>query len=144
MFQVSASISDDNRIPWVDEPKCADCHTGIPQVDSGSILYRNARGHGNLHCATCHGSPHAMTPSSLDADNYQAVQYQNVAKAIGSCGRVGVCHDGSRGEDDEIDEFMEKHGGPDPEEPTACNVCHTAVASADTTLWPHEFQWKNR
>ena len=94
MAQIAESISGGTRIPWVNEPKCSTCHIGIPEVDTGGTLYRNSKGHGNLYCIACHGSPHAMVPSSQASDNYQAIQYQNVAKSIGSC---GVCHEGSKG-----------------------------------------------
>jgi hypothetical protein len=140
MAQVAGSITDGSRVPWLKEPKCVDCHTGIAEVDTGATLYRNAKGHGNLYCAVCHGSPHAMVPTTQDSDNYQAIQYQNVAKTLGSC---GVCHEGSRGEQSEIQDFSEKHGGPNPQVRTACNVCHTSV-SATTSKWPHAYQWKNR
>jgi len=143
-------IAEKKRIPWVNEPKCVTCHTGIAEVDTGDTLYREARGHGNLYCTTCHGSPHAMMPSTLDSDNYQAMQYQNKAKTIGSC---GACHKDSKGgtpisefseeRETPISEFSEEHGGTSPDKATACHVCHTSV-STDTTKWPHGYQWKNR
>jgi hypothetical protein len=80
-----------------------------------------------------------MVPSRVASDNRQAVQYQTTVASIGSC---GACHDSSRGEGSR--EFLEEHGGARPEHVTACNVCHTAVASADTTRWPHSFQWRSR
>ena len=137
MSQVASSISSGARIPWLNEPKCFTCHN-VSGVDTGATLYRNARGHGNIFCASCHGSPHAMVPTNQDADNYQAVQYQGRAKTIGSC---GACHSGSRGEGSS--EFGETHGGANPERYSACNICHTSV-STDTSRWPHAFQWKNR
>jgi hypothetical protein len=153
MDQVAASIPA--RIPWVHEPKCSDCHTSstgttpttgvagsasaIPEVDTNLTLYRNATGHGGLRCTACHGSPHAMVPSREAIDNYQAVSYQGKAVTIGSC---AACHSKSRGEG--ASEFMEKHGGTNPEEYSACAVCHTAVPSGNTTLWPHDFKWKAR
>jgi hypothetical protein len=137
LSQVAASI-DAGRVPWASEPKCASCHTGVAGVDTGATLYREAKGHGGVSCAGCHGSPHAMVPSREAADNYQAVQYQTTVSSIGSC---GTCHRGSRGEG--AHEFAEKHGGSKPEQVTACNVCHTAV-SGDTSRWPHAFQWRAR
>ena len=104
------------------------------------FLAREAKGHGGLYCTTCHGSPHAMIPSTLASDNYQSIQYQNGVKSIGSC---GVCHEGSKGEEGEIQEFAEKHGGETPEKTTACHLCHLSVSS-DTTKWPHSYQWTNR
>jgi hypothetical protein len=139
MATVASSITS-GRVPWQSEPKCVACHGGVAQVDTGATLYRNAKdSHGSLYCAACHSSPHAMTPTSQASDSYQAVQYQSRAKTIGSC---GVCHASSRGEEEDIGEFSETHGGSNPETRTACNVCHTSV-SADTAKWPHAYQWKN-
>jgi uncharacterized Zn-binding protein involved in type VI secretion len=137
MAEVAGSIADGTRTPWVNEPKCVQCHTGVAQVDTGTALYRNAAGHGGLACPACHGSPHAMVPSREASDNYQSEQYQSATASIGSC---AACHDSSRGGGDEPDEFGEKHGGASPEQRTACNVCHTVV-STDTANWPHAFEW---
>ncbi len=136
---VSGTI-ENGRIPWTNEPKCAECHTGIAEVDTGTTLYRNATGHGGIYCASCHSSPHAMVPSSQLADNYQALQYQGEALPIGDC---GVCHSNSRGEE-ELGEYMEAHGGANPEHANMCYICHTSVDSVDTGEWPHHFQWKSR
>jgi hypothetical protein len=136
LAEVASSI-EEGRVPWADEPKCATCHTGIPQVDTGTTLYRNAVGHGGMYCTACHGSPHAMFPSREVKDNYQPLQYQSSSKSIGSC---GVCHGSSRGEG--ASEFGETHGGTGGR-PTACRVCHTVVPT-NTAAWPHEFKWKAR
>jgi hypothetical protein len=139
MAEVAGSIGQ-GRIPWESEPACVTCHTGVSGVDTHQTLYRNARGHGNLYCSACHGSPHAMIPSNEQKDNFQALQYQgqnNRVKTIGSC---GVCHSNSRGEGD--DEFGEEHGGSNPERRTTCHVCHTVVPT-NTAGWPHAYTWKN-
>ncbi len=154
LANVAASIGA-GRTPWVVEPKCGDCHKSssaatltsvdpgststIPEVDTGISLYRNTTGHGGLACTACHSSPHAMVPSREAKDNYQAVTYQGKAVTIGSC---GACHSTSKGAGSS--EFMETHGGTSPEEWSACGVCHTAVMSADTGLWPHKYQWRVR
>jgi len=137
MQQVAQSIETGVRTPWTNEPNCATCHTGVPGVDTGTTLYRNEMGHGNIYCAACHDSPHAMYPSREASDNYQPLQYQSSSKTIGSC---GVCHDNSHGEGSE--EFGETHGGSGGR-PTACRVCHTQV-STNTTAWPHAFRWRAR
>jgi len=135
-----ASTIEGGRTPWVSEPACTKCHsTNIAQVNTGSTLYRNAEGHGNLYCAVCHGSPHAMIPTNQASDNYQAMQYQNSKKTIGSC---AVCHKTSKGEGSA--EFGEAHGGSSPENYNACHICHTAVPSNNTAGWPHAFQWTAR
>jgi hypothetical protein len=135
--QIADSISN-GRIPWATEPRCdnANCHpASIPEVDTGTTLYRNAKGHGGLYCAGCHGSPHAMTPSRVASDNYQMLQYQNGAKSLGSC---GVCHSGSKGAGSH--EFIAQHGKGG----SACDVCHTGFVNPITDNWPHAFQWQNR
>ena len=139
LAEMGSSIAA-GRIPWVNEPKCAKCHSAtIPEVDTGTTLYRNAKGHGGMNCAACHGSPHAMVPSREASDNYQAISYQGKAVTIGSC---GACHSNSRGAGN-LGEFAEEHGGTNPEKPNACHICHTSVPSTPT-LWPHAFKWQAR
>lgn len=135
--QVAYSIISSARIPWQNEPKCVTCHSGIAGINTGTTLYRNAKDHGGIYCAGCHGSPHAMVPSREASDNYQAIQYQGKAKSIGSC---GVCHAGSKGAG--LGEFIEEHGPGG--QATACNICHTAVTSNSAGSWPHQYQWRNR
>jgi len=139
MSQVAGSI-EGGRVPWASEPRCVDCHFGVPEVDTGAELYRNATGHHGVYCISCHGSPHAMVPSREYSDNYQALQYMESVNTIGSC---GVCHSGSKGASSEIDEFGEHHGGSNPEQATVCNVCHTATPT-DLSQWPHEYAWTVR
>lgn len=137
LAHVAQTIVSGERIPWRDEPACTGCHADVQGVATGDVLYRDATGHGGLSCAACHGSPHAMVPSRLAADNYQARQYQSRVKTLGSC---GVCHGNSRGDGSE--EFGEEHGGSEGKR-TACHVCHTSV-SARTADWPHAYTWRRR
>lgn len=141
MAAVAGSIPS-QRTPWVNEPACSDCHGEVSGVATGTVLYRNAQGHGEVYCAACHGSPHAMVPSEVAADNHQAMQYQGFSSKAKSLGSCGVCHNNSRGEESEIGEFAEQHGGANPERTTACNVCHTSVVSS-TGKWPHSYGWTN-
>jgi len=136
MNQVGNSIAT-GRVPWVSEPKCVTCHMGVAGVDTGATLYRNNPGHGGVYCAGCHGSPHSMVPSNLASDNYQAIQYQGVAKSLGDC---GVCHTTSRGGGTD---FAGEHAAEG--RISACNVCHIGFLNAgNITNWPHQFQWKAR
>jgi len=138
MANVSSTING-GRVPWVTEPKCVTCHTDVDGVETNNNLYRNSKGHGNIYCTACHGSPHAMFPSREVKDNYQPNQYQGSnIKTIGSC---GVCHDSSKGEGSG-GEFNETHGGSSPEHENTCHVCHTKISS-NTSDWPHGFTWKN-
>jgi hypothetical protein len=134
LANVAATITA-GRVPWVTEPKCVTCHTGVPQVDTGTTLYRNAVGHGGVYCAGCHGSPHAMVPSNVASDNYQALQYQGKSIVLGDC---RVCHASSRGGGNN---FAGEHSG----RTSACNICHTGFQNAAITAnFPHSFQWKAR
>jgi hypothetical protein len=136
MQDVASSVGNGSRTPWVNEPMCATCHPGVAEVNTASSLYRNANGHNGLSCPACHGSPHAMVPTTQASDNAQAVQYQTTVAPIGDC---KVCHATSKGGG--ISDFGEAHGGS---RPTACSVCHITAPSGDTTKWPHQGQWKSR
>ena len=49
--------ADPNRVPWAQEPRCDSCHTRAGfQFEQPGTLFRNSVGHGNVHCAACHGS----------------------------------------------------------------------------------------
>ena len=141
MANVASTIST-GRIPWANEPNCVSCHKGVSGIDTGTALYRNSHGHGNLYCSACHGSPHAMVPSLNAKDNYQELQYQGSARPVKSIGSCGICHKSSRGGDANINDFAEKHAGANPKVKIACHVCHTEVTTT-TSKWPHAFQWKD-
>lgn len=84
------SVGDPGRQPWVDEPKCGSCHA-VPGhgYEEPGRLFKNSRGHGNILCATCHNSPHAITPTTNPEDNVQAVMHQGEPGVIKKC---TVCH----------------------------------------------------
>jgi len=86
------AVADESRTPWINEPTCAGCHTKMnPDFDyeEPGKLFKDSRGHGNIECATCHGSPHAMGPATTDEDNLQAILWQGAAGPISKC---TVCH----------------------------------------------------
>lgn len=85
-----ATVGQANRTPWVDEPRCGNCHkrTGF-EFEQPGVLFKQAKGHGGVHCAACHGSPHAITPTVTAADNVQAIRLQGFAGVIRKC---TVCH----------------------------------------------------
>ena len=84
--------------PWsvATLPKCSTCHTGTTIGENPTLgvfggTFLNSMTHGGpLLCSTCHGSPHALNPSTLAHDNMQnaALQGGN-AMPIGKC---TVCH----------------------------------------------------
>ncbi len=52
-------------------------------------------GHGGVHCTSCHGSPHAITPTTTEVDNAQAIALQGYPGVINSC---TVCHTSTPGD----------------------------------------------
>jgi len=142
MANVANTIAQ-GRVPWASEPACATCHTDVTGVSTGTALYRNSKGHGNMYCSSCHGSPHAMYPSREATDNYQSKQYQGFTSTIKTIGSCGVCHDDSRGgAGASLGDFSEVHGGTNPEKVIGCMACHTSVQT-DAANWPHAHTWKN-
>ncbi len=85
-----AAVGNPARTPWVDEPKCGSCHQkpGFEFEEPGKLM-RESRGHGGVTCLTCHGSPHAITPTTTEVDNLQATVKQGHPGKIDSC---TVCH----------------------------------------------------
>jgi predicted CxxxxCH...CXXCH cytochrome family protein len=146
LSKIANDINKGLKVPWIDEPRCVNCHTGVTGVDTGATLFRNASGHGGLSCAGCHGSPHAMYPvsaaSSDQTGNYQAQQYQGAAKTLGSC--ISSCHEHptSRGGGSNI---LEEHGsGKFGGKTVSCGICHTGFVNPATGNWPHGYTWKGR
>lgn len=84
------SVAAANRRPWVDEPRCTDCHRRAGfEFEQANTLYKDSIGHQRVHCAACHGSPHAITPTATAADNLQSIAWQGAAGQINQC---TVCH----------------------------------------------------
>jgi predicted CxxxxCH...CXXCH cytochrome family protein len=139
--KIASDIATNVKIPWVNEPKCVSCHSGVNGVDTGSTLFRNAKGHGGLYCAGCHGSPHAMYPVNTTMDktgNFQATQYQSVAKSLGSC--IASCHQHSTSRGGGSSDFAKQHGNGS----SKCGTCHTGFVNPATANWPHAYTWKAR
>lgn len=85
-----SAVGDTGRTPWVDEPRCGSCHSVAGhQYEQAGVLYRDSVGHNGVKCISCHGSPHAITPSTNPRDNVQAIALQGVAGPISKC---SVCH----------------------------------------------------
>ena len=84
------AVGNPARRPWVDEPRCGSCHTRSGfQFEQTGTLYRDSKGHHGIHCAACHGSPHAVGPATNAADNVQAIALQGHSGTIDTC---TVCH----------------------------------------------------
>lgn len=82
------SLASKSRTPWVDLPRCADCHDNKFAENPGK-LYKLSTGHGGLYCESCHNSTHAILTSREEKDNRQAVALQGKAGTIEEC---TVCH----------------------------------------------------
>ncbi|MFG0284050.1 MAG: cytochrome c3 family protein [Phycisphaerales bacterium JB039] len=84
------AVASPSRTPWVDEPSCGGCHArpGFEFEEPGK-LFRQSRGHGDVTCLSCHGSPHAITPTTTEVDNLQAIVQQGHAGMISEC---VTCH----------------------------------------------------
>jgi len=83
-------VANSSRRPWVDEPRCGNCHvrTGF-QFEQAGTLFKDSKGHHGVHCEVCHGSPHAITPTTTATDNVQATSIQGHLGVINTC---TVCH----------------------------------------------------
>lgn len=90
------AVGNPARQPWTDLPRCGNCHSrpGFDFEEPGK-LFKDSRGHGGVHCAACHGSPHAITPTLTATDNVQAIRLQGHAGIINDC---LVCHTSQPGE----------------------------------------------
>jgi hypothetical protein len=95
------------RTPWLQQPDCLTCHVNFspPETDSAfgawtagaDTLYRNRQDDsGSIHCAACHGSPHAEYPASnpyeKERDNFGPRQYQGNPYPLGANRNCKVCH----------------------------------------------------
>jgi hypothetical protein len=81
------SVFDESGNPRV---PASDVFATDPDVpDVGFSLYRFSTGHGNLQCSACHGSPHAIYPTSHLNDNLQSQQIQGHVGTLSDC---SACH----------------------------------------------------
>jgi hypothetical protein len=106
-------VGSSTRTGWLDQPNCQVCHqngqrytsaivngslravvdnkfaTNANTPAAGVSLYRYSTGHGNLQCSSCHGSTHAIFPSSHAEDNVISNQIQGHSGTIAEC---TACH----------------------------------------------------
>ena len=112
-----SAVGKHARNGWLEEPNCQSCHqdgkryteavtdqmTGTLRAAldnrfatnpntpaTGVSLYRYSKGHGDMQCSACHGSTHAIYPSSHVEDNLQSIALQGHEGTIGEC---MACHD---------------------------------------------------
>ncbi|MBK7212460.1 MAG: hypothetical protein IPH88_03990 [Bacteroidales bacterium] len=86
---VSQTI-ENGRQPWLQEPSCgsSNCH-GSNYAEEPGKLFRQSKGHGGLYCSACHGSPHAIQPTTHANDNVQNIALQGYSGTLRKC---EVCH----------------------------------------------------
>ncbi len=152
-----SAVGKADRDGWFDQPNCQSCHqngqryteavvdmgsgtlrdvtdfryaTNPDTPVSGKSLYRFSVGHGELQCSACHGSTHAIYPSSKEEDNIQSIAAQGYAGTIRECtschttvpltetgGPHGMHTIGQRWVD-EHEEYVEDS------DPARCTACH--------------------
>jgi hypothetical protein len=104
-----SDVGSASRTGWLDEPNCQACHqngnrytsalqngtlrnavdtrfaTNPNTPQAGVSMYRYSTGHGKLQCSACHGSTHAIFPTSHLADNLQSISVQGHSGTIAEC-----------------------------------------------------------
>ena len=114
---------------------------------AGVSLYRFSTGHGGLQCEACHGSTHAVYPSSHANDNVQSLELQGHVGVVAEC---SACHDvtpdtingGPHGMHPVGQTWVNRHGDAAEHGSAACRACHgtdsrgtvLSRVSADRTL----------
>jgi len=148
-----------HRDGWLDEPNCQSCHhdgvretTAVTNLLTGTLravvdnrfatnantpvagksLYRFSSGHGGMQCSACHGSTHAIYPSSQPEDNIQSMQIQGHAGTI--IGECLSCHTtmpqtankGPHGMHSVGQSWVDSHEDIAEGNSAQCKVCHGA------------------
>ncbi|MCB4753753.1 MAG: cytochrome c3 family protein [Sulfurovum sp.] len=152
------AVGDRTRKGWLDVPNCQACHhtnaNGNPVRETSAVLtngtlravvnskfatmpntptqgvslYRFSKGHGNLQCEACHGSPHAIYPAH-NADNLLSKGIQGHAGTIGEC---TACHasvpntvkGGPHGMHPVGQNWVRRHEDAAERNVAQCKVCH--------------------
>jgi len=110
------AVGKHGRQGWLDVPNCQACHqegnrheSAVTNESTGSLraaldtrfatnvntplsaksMYRYSKGHGGMQCSACHGSTHAIYPSSHAEDNLQSIAVQGHEGTIAEC---TACH----------------------------------------------------
>jgi hypothetical protein len=111
------AVGSSTRRGWLDLPSCQNCHTdgerystafdgtGVWRTTSdtrfatnpntpvtNAHLFRLSKGHGNLGCPACHGSPHAEYPTAQANDNVYPLTIQGYGGELREC---VICHTSS-------------------------------------------------
>jgi len=109
-----SAVGSSTRRGWLDLPACQNCHTDSERFTTAfdgtgqwrtttdtrfatnpntpvtnAHLFRMSKGHGELGCPACHGSPHAEYPTSQPNDNVYSLALQGYTGEIREC---TICH----------------------------------------------------
>ncbi len=114
------------------EPRVAVNNTFATNPDTpaeGVSLYRFSASHGGLQCAACHGSTHAIYPSSHLNDNLQNIDQQGHAGTLSDC---AGCHGtqpqtvtgGPHGMHPVGQDWVRRHDDAAESNSSQCRVCH--------------------
>ena len=96
-LQTMTSGLQAGRQPWLEEPRCADCH-GSQYAENDKTLYRNSvflnspdttKMDGKIYCEACHNSTHAEFRSTNPADSSIPQKFQGDDYWVWNC---YVCH----------------------------------------------------
>ena len=151
-----SAVGTHGRIGWLEEPNCQSCHqdgmrydTAVTDMNTGTLraaldtrfatnpdtpapgvsLYRYSTGHGGMQCEACHGSTHAIYPSSHAEDNLQSIAVQGHEGTVAEC---TACHDtvpttttgGPHGLHSVGQSWVGGHESAAKSDLTKCAVCH--------------------
>ena len=117
------AVANPNRRPWIDEPRCGDCHGSVYAENPGK-LFRQSTGHGGLYCEACHNSTHAILPSTQPEDNIQVIALQGFAGTLSDC---TVCHGNN------VPPGPGPHGLPNPNPTPTGTASPTATPTSTPT-----------
>ncbi len=132
------AIDNNGQIRYVtafvapDQPRVAVNNTFATDPNTpaaGVSLYRFSTGHGNLQCEACHGSTHAIFPSSHLNDNVQNIDLQGHAGVLADC---AVCHGtqpqtvtgGPHGMHPVGQDWVSRHTDAAESNSSRCRTCH--------------------
>lgn len=146
-------VGNSSREGWLDQPNCQVCHQNGERYENalvngslravldnkfatnpntpslGKSLYRFSTGHGDLQCSSCHGSTHAIYPTSHSADNILSNAVQGHSGTIAEC---TSCHTtvpktttgGPHGMHTVGQSWVEDHEDVAEDNHTQCATCH--------------------
>ena len=123
------SVFDESGEPRIAVNNTFATNPNTPAVDVS--LYRFSTGHGGLQCSACHGSTHAIYPSSHVNDNLQNIDQQGHAGTLADC---AGCHGtqpqtvtgGPHGMHPVGQDWISRHDNAAEDNSSQCRACHGA------------------